>query len=568
MSYGRGRSRTRSAAGRIGLVTAAVALAAATATTAAGSTRGAVTPSTLTPQRGNCAQNTSWCTEVADSEEVFGDGVYVGHDEPAINYYGSTPGAGNDNTYTLRLPKDPPELPKQDGSGGTWNFQLHPAFWLGMAMCDDQSAPAPGLNAPCRPDSDANIYTDTNPASPRYIGKQPGGAYMEMQFYPPGWATFPNAVSCDATHWCAALNIDGLSENQNNGVINNSACNQTVGTEFVDFAFLTKNGHATTSANPADNNRFDVDANKDLFMRPGDVLTVHLFDTRAGFRVDIDDLTSGQHGSMTASTANGFAQVLYQPTATTCSTVPHAFHPMFSTSSEQTRLAWTAHTYNAAFSDETGHFEYCAASDPATGVCATSAGQEPVDTDDNGCFNASDSSLVKIGGCLGESPTDDDYDGVPYQDTWPGTGTPAVDRATKPEPILFTSPLIHGAVPFNRVAFEADLPRIEDNGTLATPCDRTTGANCVNPPPGARFYPFYSTRDIAGTCVWQLGGGTMPGTVNTFGGSSTTEFGALLPVPYPTTGNTVVTRINDFRRVLPNPCGTTDHDNGALASMR
>lgn len=544
-----------------------MALAAATATTAAGSTTGAAAPSTTQPQRGNCALNTSWCTEVADSEQTFGEDVYVGHDEPALNYYGTTPGAGNDNTYVVRLPKDPAQQPKQDGSGTTWNFQLHPAFWFGMALCDDQSAPAPGQNATCKPDSDSNIYDDSNPASPHYVGKHPGGSYMEMQFYPPGWVPWPAGVSCDPTQWCAALNIDGLSENMNTGTLNNSACQSTVGTEFVNFAFITKNGKATTPANPANNNRFNVDPTHDLFMSSGDVLTVHLFDTPAGFRVDVNDLTRRQQGSMTASTSNGFAQVLYQPTATACTTVPSAFHPMYSTSSEHTRLSWTAHTYNTAFSDEIGHFEYCAAADPTTGDCTKSAGTEPIDADDNGCFNPSDSSLVKIGGCLGGAPTDDDYDGVPYQDTWPGTGTPAVDRATKPQPILFTSPVIRGHIPFNRVAFEVDLPRIEDNGTLANPCNRTTGANCVDPPPGATFYPFYSTRNVAGTCAWQLGGGNIPGTVNTFGGSSTTEFGALLPVVYPNTGDTTQSRINDFRRVLPNnPCTNETSATMALAS--
>jgi hypothetical protein len=549
---------------------AAAALTVAVAPAAMGSTTGSATPSTAGPQRGNCATNVNWCTEVSDSEQVFGEDVYVGHDEPAANFYGSTPGAGNDVTYTIRLPKDPPQQPKQDGSGATWNFQLHPAFWFGMAMCDDQSAPAPGLNATCKPDSDNNIYTDSDPSSPRYIGRHPGGAYMEMQFYPPGWSSFQNnGVSCAAAQWCAALNIDGLSENQNTGTVNNNACETTVGTEFVDFAYITRNGQATSPANPANGARFNIDPARDLFMRPGDVLTVHLFDTVAGFRVDINDLSSGQHGSMTASTANGFAQVLFQPTATTCTTVPHAFHPMYATSSEKTRLAWTAHTYNTAFSDEIGHFEYCAAADPTTGNCTTSAGTEPVDADDNFCFNPSDSLLVRIGGCVGETPTDDDYDGVSYQDTWPGSGSPAVDRATKPQPVLFTSPLIHGYRQFDRVAFETDLPRIEDNGTLVNPCNRTTGANCVNPPPGARFYPFYTTRNVAGTCAWQLGGGNIPGTVNRFGGSSATEFGALLPVLYPNAGNKPVTRINDFRQVLPmNPCQAFAGGDTALASAQ
>jgi hypothetical protein len=31
--------------------------------------------------------------------------------------------------------------PKQDGTGGTWNFQLRPALWFGIALCENQSYP-------------------------------------------------------------------------------------------------------------------------------------------------------------------------------------------------------------------------------------------------------------------------------------------------------------------------------------------------------------------------------------------------------------------------------------------
>ena len=68
---------------------------------------------------------------------------YIGHDEPATLFYSNRPGSGNNVTYQMVLPKDPPTRPKQDGSGGTDSFQLHPTFWLGMVMCDDQGSPNP-----------------------------------------------------------------------------------------------------------------------------------------------------------------------------------------------------------------------------------------------------------------------------------------------------------------------------------------------------------------------------------------------------------------------------------------
>jgi len=189
-----------------------------------------------------------------------------------------------------------------------------------------------------------------------------------------------------------------------------------------------------------------------------------------------------------------------------------------------------------------------------------------LDGDDFFCFNPADSLRIQIGGCI---YTDGDFDGVPYQKVWPGTLTnPVQDRKLHPTSILFTSPLFRkngrddGEIGnYGRVAFEADLPRIEATDTsFNNNCNRTTGAGCVNPPLGANFYPFFSTlgSDDEGKCVWQLGGAFIPGTSNTFGGNSAAEFGPLLQLNYPTFGNPsqVLLRYNDFRQVLRNnPCG-------------
>ena len=93
------------------------------------------------------------------------------------------------------------------------------------------------------------------------------------------------------------------------------------------------------------------------------------------------------------------------------------------------------------------------------------------------------------------SRTDNDFDGVSYQTTWPGSlSNPALDAAVNPGSVLFSSPTFGGGQNYDRVGFEADLPRIEaaDFGGI---CDRTTGANCVNPPPGSNFYPFFSHEE-------------------------------------------------------------------------
>ena len=121
--------------------------------------------------------------------------------------------------------------------------------------------------------------------------------------------------------------------------------------------------------------------------------------------------------------------------------------------------------------------------------------------------------------------------------------------------MLFTSPLSAGR-DYARIAFEADLPRIEasDLGGPGPFCNRTTGAHCVNPPPGAKFYPFFSTTSVRGTCTWQEGGRFIPGTVRKFGGNSASAFGSLLGVTYPEAGFTTATLINDFQRLMTNPC--------------
>src|SRR5215469_4196764 len=121
-----------------------------------------------------CDDNAPTCT---DPDASFNyEGKYIGHDEPALLFYSSTPGSGNSSRYLLRLPEDPPNLPKQDGTGGTFNFQLHPAFWFGMAICDTQSYPL--AVSTCKPDSDDNIYDNPDPGAADYIGKHPGTAFM------------------------------------------------------------------------------------------------------------------------------------------------------------------------------------------------------------------------------------------------------------------------------------------------------------------------------------------------------------------------------------------------------
>lgn len=498
-----------------------------------------------------CTSKSLVCTETRFHKDY--EGNYVGHDEPSLLFYSTQSGAGNSNVYQLTLPKDPPTKPKQDGSGGTWNFQLHPAFWFGMAMCDSESFPE--FTHTCTADSDANIFNSGSPVAADFIGHHPGAAFMEMQFYPPGWAPWPAGVSCDATKWCAALNIDSLIVNGATSQPNNTACRHLVGDETVNFAFITKNGtsHAaadpvTGATNPA---QFTPNSSLDFFMDSGDQLVVDMHDTANGLTISINDITSGHTGSMTASIANGFGQIKFDPGGSGCTVLPYDFHPMYASSTKDTRVPWAAHSYNIAFSDEIGHFEYCAKANNK-GKC-TSGGDS--DKDDTFCLNKSASLLIKIGGCLG---TDTDWDGPTYFLNWPGTLTPPhKDHTLHPDPIIFTSPVfLHTSISTNydKVAFETDLPGLEESfGTNA--CSTLTGKNCTNPPTGAKFYPMYTTKNEDQQCVWQLGGIHIPGTTNTFGGTPLAEYGKTFGLLYQTGPSSAHKFFEDFRKILKNnPC--------------
>jgi hypothetical protein len=207
---------------------------------------------------------------------------------------------------------------------------------------------------------------------------------------------------------------------------------------------------------------------------------------------------------------------------------------MYSTSSEHTRVPWTAHSLNIGFSDELGHFEYCNAVD-RSGNCTRPGvnDSDGLDADDTACFPASASSRIKITGC---TSTDVDFDGESYRLVWPGTSRLTIaDKKYHPSAVLFSSPLFtpttgSGRRNYDRVAFETNLPNIEDQTSPA--CNRKTGAHCANPPVGASFYPIYSTRLWNGGCVWQLGGANIPETIDKFGGNSAAEYGPLLGLTY------------------------------------
>ena len=504
------------------------------------------------------------CPDVVDSATVFGEDRYVGHDEPSLLFYSNRPGSGNQMRYGITLPRDPtPAHPTTPGK--SYNFELNGALWFGLALCDTQSYPE--QVSTCTPNSDSNIV------DPAVSAAHPGTAFMELQLYPPGWVPWPTwavaigASTCSPTQWCAAMNIFSVLEDPVAGTLQNPTCAARVGSETFQFAFVTKNGVAQAPANPLDSTlaTFTPNPRQDLFMNSGDRLALTIRDTPDGVQTRIDDESTHQSGSMTASPANGFTQIQYDPTGTSCNAIPYAFHPMYSTASEQTRVIWAAHSYNAAFADEIGHFQFCnGAKVPETPFGLDSAGnpvacpdgntegsgadQQPTEGpgEDDFCFPASAALLYKVQGC---TETNTGFDGVSYTPVWPDGNT-----KLHPTPFQFTSARTGSSFdqPYDRVAFEADLPAVEPT------CNVRTGVGCTLIPTTdsgepAQFYPFFTNTAVRGSCTWQFGN-TTPGVTRDFGQNA--QYGSLLPLTYLrfAGGGSTVTRFEDFRNVIGNPC--------------
>ena len=287
------------------------------------------------------------CTDIRGfehDERFYDNGHYIGHDEPSIRFLSNRPDSGGNATFTETLPRDPAALPtvNHPGHDVTHWFELSIAPWFGMSICDPRSYPQRN----CTPNSDTNAPHGTFPGG--------GAAFMEMQFYPPGFAPFSDSVSCDNTHWCAALTIDSLSADAA-GNMNNSCI------EPVNFAYIQRNGVPAGPPSPQLSNGATFTPNgKTLLMNPGDVVRTHMFDASIGhgqhaLKVQINDLTTGQSGFMVASAANGFMNTNivtcngHRSTSSRCSTPPGS----------QNSIQWSVLLSGILTEYETGHFESC-----------------------------------------------------------------------------------------------------------------------------------------------------------------------------------------------------------------
>jgi hypothetical protein len=475
------------------------------------------------------------CADPRGSDEgrLNDNGHYIGHDEPSVRFISTRPGSGGDTTFTERLPVDPAARPtvQTPGRDVTHWFELSLAPWMSTTVCDPHSDP---LTA-CVPRSDANAPHG------RYPGA--GAAFVELQFYPPGFAPFVDSISCDNQHWCSALTIDSVE------CTASGACNDNC-IEPVNFSFIQTDGVPPGPASPQLSTLATFTPNaRTLRMNPGDKIRVRLFDARirGGHALEAKetDLTTGRSGFMVASAANGFMNT----DPFDCTGTPFNFQPEYSTARAQNVLPWGIGPYMINNQFEIGHFEPCTRargfstltigtfSDTYFNRCHgpyetardTSASFEP---DDSPCYRAGDThggsappNLVTGCDVFFDAVGDLDYDGSSYRADWPSSTVPG----PFPTPFLQEQPTTVQGATYPRIQFVTDASATE----LNTNCNLSSGAGCVLPPKGpGHFYPYWTQAKVAGTCVWEFGnmhngntfgrdaqyGSVRPGTLGAFAG--------------------------------------------------
>jgi hypothetical protein len=482
--------------------------------------------------RANLCTDISGAIKGAWGGKYYDNGKYIGHDEPDTTFLSNAPGSGGNVTWTETLGRDPNGTPGNSHPGrdlSKW-FELSPAPWFSMALCDPNSFPGTA----CTPNSDSNAPTCAGVnCGPTTQGG--GSAFMEMQLYPPGNAPFVDSESCDATHWCAALNIDSFTGTPTTNA--NPACE-----EPVNFAFIQKDGTPTGPPSPqfANLNTF-VPNGKTLLMNPGDRISTHMFDAPApggghAFEVVINDLTTHQTGFMQASATNGFMTT----SASNCAGNPFNFEPEYNTAAKGNIIPWAALTTNISTEFETGHFEACTSlSEPINNPfdgndtggtfnqCngpyenAAPADSTTAETGDALCYaqgdthpnydgEGSSTAPVQVSHCQDNvfQNGDLDFDGTPYWKEWP-TG---LLTNLYPSSFLEQFPTSNGRQ-YKQFFFQTDVALSEST------CTPTTLSGCTVPPQGpGGFYPYWTKFQVGPAfCALEFGNVSGFGLLNTYG---------------------------------------------------
>jgi hypothetical protein len=108
----------------------------------------------------------------------YDNGHYIGHDEPDATFESNAPGSGGNVDWTVTPGRDPRAAPGDAVPGkdvSHW-FELTPAPWFSMSLCDPNSYP----QTPCTPNSDSNAPTCFGPNCTT-ANSGGGSAFLEMQ---------------------------------------------------------------------------------------------------------------------------------------------------------------------------------------------------------------------------------------------------------------------------------------------------------------------------------------------------------------------------------------------------
>jgi hypothetical protein len=379
------------------------------------------------------------CTEprrdIIDAAHAIGYPYYIGHAEPTALFFSRAGASGYNMQWKFSLPTTDP-APAQDGSSVA-NFELMIAHWLGLALCDPNSDPF----GACTPLSDTN-----NPSTA-------GAAFLELQFYPPGF-------NLSNTQWSVRLHINTLQDNNAFQIMN---CNEPTTQQY-----LTNDG---------------TPGGTRMLLNNGDSLRVTIRDTPSGLETVVEDLTAGTTGSMIASGANGF---VHNSDLTTCATEPFDFHAMYETASPGQVVPWATLGPNVGFDFEIGHWELC-------GDASCSMLPDGGDADDMGC-----GTRRGVGGC---TASDNDQDGVCYNANWPD-GT-----AAHPTSFILGAPNDQGVGPMSTTTsalttFDEGYTRIRFKTTEST---------------ATTFYPFFTQAGTGPACRFNFGNDIPGTTTNNFG---------------------------------------------------
>ena len=127
------------------------------------------------------------------------NGAYTGHDEPTVQFSSHRPGTGGKRLHVLRHAAEEsadeaqPSRHRRDvGLPAARDVLVGPHALRHRVLAE--------LHEDVHAEQRRNaVFRSSNAHSPHFIGKGPGNAFIELQFYSPGWVPQFTGFGCSAT---------------------------------------------------------------------------------------------------------------------------------------------------------------------------------------------------------------------------------------------------------------------------------------------------------------------------------------------------------------------------------